>query len=108
YIVPVDRRLFKRHNFLIMCGRYTLSRGEQIRERFGIGESWEPDTGPRFNVCPEQIMPIVVRRDQSQVEFMRWGLIPSWSKEPKSLAINARIESILTKPSFRKAIRYQR
>jgi putative SOS response-associated peptidase YedK len=35
-------------------------------------------------------------------------LVPFWSKEPKSLAINARIESILTKPSFRKPIRSQR
>ena len=40
--------------------------------------------------------------------MMRWGLIPAWAKEPKSIAINARMEGILTKPSFRKPIRCQR
>ena len=39
---------------------------------------------------------------------MQWDLIPSWSKEPKSVAINARVEGILTEPSFREPIRKRR
>jgi putative SOS response-associated peptidase YedK len=91
-----------------MCGRYTLTRGEQIRWRFGIEEFSETQIGPRYNVCPEQTMPVIVREETNQLEMMRWGLVPFWSKEPKSLAINARIEGVLTKPSFRKPIRSQR
>jgi putative SOS response-associated peptidase YedK len=90
-----------------MCGRYTLSRIEEIWERFGIGADGL-DLRPRFNVCPEQTMPVVVTDGANRLEMMQWGLIPFWSKEPKSLAINARIEGILSKPSFRKPIRYNR
>jgi putative SOS response-associated peptidase YedK len=41
---------------------------------------------------------------------MRWGLLPSWVKEPKTfpLLINARGESVLDKPAFRNAIRRRR
>lgn len=90
-----------------MCGRYTLSRIDEIQKRFGI----EPDgfaLRPRYNVCPEQTMPVVLCDGRNRLELMKWGLIPFWSKEPKSLAINARIEGILSKPSFRKPIRYNR
>ena len=90
-----------------MCGRYTLSRTEEIWERFGI-EPAGLDLKPRFNVCPEQRMPVVLCDGRNHLELMKWGLIPFWSKEPKSLAINARIEGILSKPSFRKPIRDNR
>ena len=80
---------------------------ERIRVRFQI-EMEDFDLTPRYNICPEQVMPVVVRDDRNRLERMQWGLIPSWSKEPKSTAINARIEGILTKPSFRKPIRYHR
>jgi len=90
-----------------MCGRYTLSRIEEIRHRFGIDDC---DVGltARYNIAPEQVVPVVIRDDRNRLELMKWGLIPFWSKEPKSLAINARIEGILSKPSYRKPIRCQR
>ena len=78
-----------------MCGRYTLSKGEQIRWRFGIEEFSDTNIAPSYNVCPEQSMPVVVAGENFRLELMEWGLIPFWSKEPKSLAINARIEGIL-------------
>lgn len=90
-----------------MCGRYSLSRTEEIRDRF-FAEADGIELKPRFNVCPEQKMPVVVAGEKNRLELMKWGLVPFWSKEPKSLAINARIEGILTKPSFRKPIRYNR
>ena len=90
-----------------MCGRYTLSNAERMRVRFQI-EMEDFDLTPRYNISPEQVMPVVVRDDRNRLEMMQWGLIPAWSKEPKSMAINARIEGILTKPSFRKPIRYHR
>lgn len=90
-----------------MCGRYTLSKIEEIFARFQVEpDNWE--LAPRYNICPEETLPVVVRGDQNRLEGMQWGLIPSWSKEPKSVAINARIEGILAKPSFRRPVCHRR
>ena len=42
--------------------------------------------------------------------MLRWGLVPSWSKESKTkhLLINARAEGVETKPSFRGPVRHRR
>jgi len=90
-----------------MCGRYTLSRTEEISRRFGIDDDDVVLTA-RYNIAPEQIVPVVIRDDHNWLALMKWGLIPSWSKDAKSLAINARMEGILSKPSFRKPIRSHR
>ena len=90
-----------------MCGRYRLSNAERNRERFQI-ESGELDLAPRYNIAPQQVLPVVVRDGGNHLELMQWGLIPFWSKEQKSIAINARVEGILNKPAFRKPIRYHR
>src|SRR5688572_20384317 len=90
-----------------MCGRYSLSKTEEIRERF-----FESDDLPipprRHNVCPEQLMPVIVGGEKNRrLQFMNWELIPSWAKDPKS-SINARIEGILAKPTFEKSALYRR
>ena len=90
-----------------MCGRYTLSKTDEIFARFQI-EPGEMDLGSRYNIAPDAVLPVVVRAGRNQLERMQWGLVPSWSKDGKSLAINARIEGILGKPSFRRPVRYQR
>ena len=90
-----------------MCGRYTLSNAERMRARFQI-DAAGLGLAPRYNVAPQQVMPVVIRDDRNRVEMMQWGLIPAWSKEPKSVAINARIEGIFHKPAFRSPIRYRR
>jgi putative SOS response-associated peptidase YedK len=65
---------------------------------------------PSWNVAPTQDVPIIAERlDEGSVDrrllIARWGLVPSWAKDVKigSKLINARSESILDKPSFRKA-----
>lgn len=65
---------------------------------------------PSWNVAPTRDVPIVAERvDDASVDrhllVARWGLVPSWAKDVKigSRLINARRESILDKPSFRKA-----
>lgn len=65
---------------------------------------------PSWNVAPTQSVPIVAERvDEGTIDrhllIARWGLVPSWAKDVKigSKLINARNESILEKPSFRKA-----
>src|SRR6476646_8287301 len=93
-----------------MCGRFTVtSAPEAIRALFRYPE--QPNFPPRYNVAPTQ--PIaVVRLDEGKrrFELMRWGLLPSWVKDPKafSLVINARGESVLDKPAFRNAMTRRR
>src|SRR5579864_3712084 len=90
-----------------MCGRYRLTNAERMRERFDVDPD-ELDLAPRYNIAPSEVMPVVVRDGRNRLEMMRWGLIPARSNEPKSIAINSRLEGILTKPAFRNPIRYHR
>ncbi|MDQ0144276.1 putative SOS response-associated peptidase YedK [Pseudarthrobacter niigatensis] len=74
---------------------------------------------PSWNVAPTDAVPIVLERlvDDSaaprqvrQLRVARWGLVPSWAKDPGigSRMINARSESVLEKPAFRKAVQSRR
>lgn len=93
-----------------MCGRYVIiSSPAAIRALFGYPE--QPNFPPRYNVAPTQPIPIVrLHEGKRQFVLMRWGLIPSWVKDPKgfSLLINARAESVIDKPAFRNAMRRRR
>jgi putative SOS response-associated peptidase YedK len=85
-----------------MCGRYSLVPTERIAARFNIQQ--QPLTlSPRYNVAPSQSMPVVVRNSPNRLVEMQWGLIPSWSKEPRTQfsTINARAETITKSPVFR-------
>lgn len=93
-----------------MCGRYTLtSSPEVLRALFRYQE--QPNFPPRYNVAPTQPIPIVrLVEGKRQFALMRWGLLPSWVKDPKafSLLINARGESAAEKPAFRAAMKRRR
>ncbi len=93
-----------------MCGRYVIiSTPAAIRALFGYGE--QPNFPPRYNVAPTQPIPVVRLADgKRSFALMRWGLLPSWVKDPKTfpLLINARGESVLEKPAFRNAMRRRR
>jgi len=91
-----------------MCGRKTLTKDMQsIIEELAI-EEWEnPDNYlPNYNIAPTQNSPILIDNDKRIVKSMRWGLIPSWAKDDKFGAkmINARIETLTEKPSYRKLV----
>ena len=93
-----------------MCGRYTLtSAPEAIRALFRYLE--QPNFPPRFNVAPGQPIAIVrLVNGQRQFALVRWGLLPSWVKDPKAftLQINARGETVAEKPAFRAAMTRRR
>jgi putative SOS response-associated peptidase YedK len=93
-----------------MCGRYVItSAPEAIRALFRYPE--QPNFPPRYNVAPTQPIPIVrVTEGKRQFALVRWGLLPSWVKDPKAftLVINARGESVLDKPAFKNAMKYRR
>jgi putative SOS response-associated peptidase YedK len=95
-----------------MCGRFTLSQpAEAIASVFQLSEV--PTLEPRYNIAPTQLVPAVLysseQRDR-QCQLLRWGLIPSWAKDPAIGAklINARAETVAEKPSFRSAFRHRR
>jgi putative SOS response-associated peptidase YedK len=93
-----------------MCGRYTVtSPPEALRTLFGYEE--EPNFPPRYNVAPAQPIAIVrLVEGQRHFALVRWGLLPSWVKDPKTFAllINARGETVLEKPAFRAAMKRRR
>ncbi|HVF99831.1 MAG TPA: SOS response-associated peptidase [Chloroflexia bacterium] len=119
-----------------MCGRYDLNAMAQaLAERFGVptrelsvplnvpatagtaGLSTRANSGwqPRYNIAPQQHNPVIVgacdgQGGQNQLELMRWGLVPAWSKESQVAysTINARAETVASKPTFRKSLSSRR
>ena len=91
-----------------MCGRKTLTKDMQsIIEELAIQEWESPDNYlPNYNIAPTQNSPILIYKDKRIIKPMRWGLIPSWAKDDKFGArmINARIETLLEKPSYRNLV----
>ena len=91
-----------------MCGRFSLAVSEtDISHQFTTGKI--AINLPRYNIAPSQdILAIRSNEDNKEGVLMRWGLIPSWVKNIDdwvSNLINARAETILTKPSFKNAFR---
>ena len=66
-----------------MCGRKTLTEDMQsIIEELAIQEWEDPDNYlPSYNIAPTQTSPILIDDGVRRVKSMRWGLIPSWSKQ---------------------------
>ena len=93
-----------------MCGRYALY-GPQSRlpEQFGVELA---DLEERYNIAPSQDAPIVRCGADGERELIpaRWGLLPSWVKEPGKLAqpINAKVETAGQKPMCRHAFKRSR
>lgn len=94
-----------------MCGRFTQTHAATaIAQAFSLDElpNWEPS----YNIAPTQAIPAIRQGTDSKRRFqsLRWGLIPSWSKDLAIGArlINARAETVAEKPSFRSAFRQRR
>jgi putative SOS response-associated peptidase YedK len=114
-----------------MCGRYASSRspGDFVLE-FEVDENDlepGPEAAARYNIAPTDTVPVVLERlvtpepaaDETAAENpeadparpvrrlrpLTWGLVPSWSKNRAGAArmINARVETLLTRPAYRKA-----
>ena len=93
-----------------MCGRYSITASlEELAKRFDF-DGHGDDFSPRYNVAPTQQVLAVVGGDSRRAGFMRWGLIPPWSKDGPSSRplINARAETVAEKPSFRSSLKKRR
>ena len=96
-----------------MCGRFVSARKrlelleEFAAERDGGGEDRNPD----YNVAPtKRIYTVLDHKDQRELRTVRWGLVPFWAKDTKGGArmINARAETVSSKPAFRAAFAKRR
>ncbi len=93
-----------------MCGRYTLTAdAASIQLAFNLDDvsGWER---PRYNIAPSQMVPAITNRAPQELTFLKWGLVPSWAKDPAigNRMINARSETAAEKPSFRNAFKRRR
>src|SRR4051812_31320097 len=103
-----------------MCGRYASARKKHDLLGDFEGEldgAPDQELGPDYNVAPtKEVYAVMSRvpkvegerrsdRPVRQMRVVRWGLVPSWAKDPSigSRLINARIETVGEKPAFRKA-----
>lgn len=98
-----------------MCGRYALSADAQdIALQFGVDGKPEAFLPADWNIAPTKNVYFVNATDhdgvQRNLQTALWGLIPSWSKDATRAAnaINARVESVAEKPSFRSAFKSRR
>jgi putative SOS response-associated peptidase YedK len=101
---------------MVMCGRFVqASSPELLVERFGVDELAAPRHEPSYNVAPRATVYAVRDRAEDDrrrryLSELRWGLIPSWAKDPKvgDRMINARAESLADKPAYERAFRRHR
>ena len=94
-----------------MCGRFVLVTDlKNIQKNFNIQEMSCQDQ-PNGDIRPNQFIPAIINQEgMNKLVCFRWGLIPSWSKDPSmaSRLINARSETVDKKPSFRDAFQKRR
>ncbi len=94
-----------------MCGRFELhTNPAAIALAFGL--PYAPDLRPRYNVAPTDTVPVIRHNADGERELVqvRWGLVPRWAKDPSIGArmINARAETVASKPAFRNAFQRHR
>lgn len=94
-----------------MCGRFALVTDlKNMQKHFNIQEVF-CQYQPSWNVLPGQLIPAVINdHGKNRLVCFRWGLIPSWSKNPSPAdgLINARAETVDRKPSFKDALKKRR
>ncbi len=112
-----------------MCGRYAATANpDELTLEFEVDDDrtaeptrsvlvnpqTPPPGTPDHNMAPTKQAPVVLTRAPRaeeagdalrQLRLLTWGLVPSWSKDPKSgvRMINARAESVLDKPAYARA-----
>jgi len=93
-----------------MCGQSTPSL-VPAAVKGGIARADFPAKfSPRFNIAPTQAVLAIPNDNRKAADFLIWGLIPSWAKDPTigHRLINARGETLGEKPAFRGGFKYKR
>ena len=94
-----------------MCGRFVLYETlEALKRSFPIDKA-ACEVNPNYNVAPTQTVPVIYQDERINIlDRFHWGLVPFWAKDTKigSSLINARAETVETKPAFRAAFKRRR
>ena len=95
-----------------MCGRFTITHpNEALAALFDAVPGNDLPAVPNFNVCPtNQVAVVTSEGGVRRLRAMRWGFLPAWYKAANDgpLIINARSDTVATKPAFRAAVRERR
>lgn len=94
-----------------MCGRFAFySPTEAVVRLFRVEAA--DDLPPSYNIAPTREAPVIRRGGDGvrRLQTLRWGLVPFWAKDPSigNRMINARSETVTSKPAFRQAVRSRR
>jgi len=94
-----------------MCGRYVLKAALPDIARM-LGMDVDLGLEPRYNIAPTTPVPAcrMERPGEKELTLLRWGLVPHWAKQADGnyRMINARAETVATKPAFRSPFRKRR
>lgn len=93
-----------------MCGRFTLTINLSVIVKSFSVQEVAHEYKPSNDISPGQQIPAIIHDDKNRLVSFRWGLIPSWAKDPSigNKMFNARAETIAEKPSFRDAFKKRR
>lgn len=92
-----------------MCGRFVVSKSSAELSLELLAEDRFEGKLPSFNFAPTQSIPLVINHPEKLLIGASWGLIPSWAAAPPSSPlINARVETVAEKPSFKNSLTARR
>jgi putative SOS response-associated peptidase YedK len=93
-----------------MCGRFALSAITKDIEKLQQGLVSKIEITPRFNIAPSQEIAAILNSSPNEIQSAKWGLVPYWADDPAIgyKMINARSETIDSKPSYKIPFRQKR
>ena len=94
-----------------MCGRFARYSLLRELERYFNARPDAFDIEPSYNVAPTQEIPVIIQQEgKRHIKQLHWGLVPFWAKDISigSRMINARVETVTSKPAFRAALKQRR
>ena len=92
-----------------MCGRYVVT-NPVSKTKSLVKTAIKVEDKENYNAHPYQYLPVIKKyTNGNALENLKWGLVPSWSKKKEfKPLINARLETIDEKVSFKKLIQLTR
>ena len=93
-----------------MCGRFVRHSSLRLIEQTFNVDAAEVQAAPSYNISPSQKVLAVMGNSSFFLTELHWGLVPFWAKDPQigNRMINARMETVAEKPSFREAFARRR
>lgn len=93
-----------------MCGRFAATGDlDFYAQYYGIDEVASEALDKSWNVAPtDETYVVAEHEERRKLGKMGWGLIPHWAEDSRSIHINARAETVATKPAFKRALSLHR